>query len=112
MLEDEVEYVISKIYEILARETTYTYKDIAILSRANNHLDAFVLALKKHGIPYQLVGNRGLYDQEEIRDVIALLKIIINPKDSINLYRALNIDTFDIPQKDLFGLESGFRDIK
>lgn len=105
-LEDEVELVISKIYEVLAKEPSYTYKDVAILARANNHLDPYVMALRKHGLPYQLVGNRGLYDQDEIRDVLALLKIIVNPLDSINLYRALNIDSFEIPQKVITGLLS------
>jgi len=98
-IENEVELVISKIYEILAKEPSYTYKDVAILARANSHLDAFVMALRKHGLPYQLVGNRGLYDQDEVRNILALLKIIINPKDSISLYRVLNIDSFAIPQK-------------
>lgn len=98
-IEDEIEAVILKIYEILAQEPEYTYRDIAILARANSHLDPFVLALRKYGLPYQLVGNRGLYDQDEVRNILALLKIIINPKDSINLYRVLNIDSFEIPQK-------------
>jgi len=105
-IEDEVELVISKIYEILAKEPSYTYKDVAILARANSHLDAFVMALRKHGLPYQLVGNRGLYDQDEVRNILALLKIIINPKDSISLYRVLNIDSFAIPQKIITGLLS------
>lgn len=108
-VEDEVELVISKIYEVLAQEESYTYKDIAILARANNHLDAFVMALRKHGLPYQLVGNRGLYDQDEVRDVLALLKVIVDPKDSINLYRVLNIDSFSIPQKVITSLLSQSR---
>ncbi|MFC1622092.1 ATP-dependent helicase [Patescibacteria group bacterium] len=98
-LENEVEYIISQIYELLAKEPEYTYRDIAILARANNHLEPFVLALRKHGLPYQLVGNRGLYDQDEVRDILALLKVIIDPADSINLYRVLNMDCLDIPQE-------------
>ena len=105
-IEDEVELVISKIYEVLAKEPSYTYRDVAILARANGHLDAYVMALRKYGLPYQLVGNRGLYDQDEIRDILALLKVIVNPKDSISLYRALNIDSFAIPQKIITGLLS------
>jgi DNA helicase-2/ATP-dependent DNA helicase PcrA len=98
-LEDEVEYVVKKILEILAEESAYTYKDFAILARANSHLDPFIFALRKYGIPYQLVGNRGLYDREEIRDVIALLKFIIDPEDAIAAYRVVNIDSLNIPQK-------------
>ncbi len=97
-MEDEVEWVISKIYEILAKEPNYTYKDFAILARANSQLDAFVLALRKHALPYQLVGNRGLYDQDEVRDILALLRLVINPRDTISLYRTLNMDALNIPQ--------------
>jgi DNA helicase II / ATP-dependent DNA helicase PcrA len=96
-VEDEVELVVSKILEILAKEPQYTYKDIAILARANNHLDPFLLALRKYGLPYQLVGNRGLYDREEVRDLMALLKIIVDQSDGVSLYRALNISTLEIP---------------
>lgn len=95
--EDEVETVIAQILDILAKEPNLTYKDIAILARANSHLDPFILALKKYELPYQLVGNRGLYDQEEIRNLIALLKIIVDPTDPVTLYRALNIVCFEIP---------------
>ncbi len=105
-LEDEVHVVISKIYEVLAKEPSYTYKDVAILARANNHLDAYVMALRKYGLPYQLVGNRGLYDQDEVRNILAMLKIIVNPKDSTNLYRVINIASFEIPQKVVTGLLS------
>jgi len=100
-LEEEVETVIAKILEILGKEPSYTYKDFAILSRANSHLDPFVLGLKKYGIPYQLVGNRGLYDQEEIRNIIALVRLIVDGEDNVNLFRALNINVFEIPFEDI-----------
>ncbi len=95
-LEDEVEFVISKIIEILGKEPQYTYKDFAILARANNHLDPVILTLRKHELPYQLVGNRGLYDRNEIRDLLALLKILVEPTDSISLYRVLNLENLAI----------------
>jgi len=94
--DDEALYVVRKILEILGKEPEYTYKDIAILARANNHLDPFVLTLKSLGLPYQLVGNRGLYDQDEVRDILAFLRILINPEDSISLYRVLNIDSLEV----------------
>lgn len=95
-LEDEVTTVINKIKEIISKEPSYNYKDFAILARANSHLDPFLLGLRQEGLPYQLVGNRGLYDREEIKNLLALLKILINPNDTINLYRTLNIATFKI----------------
>lgn len=95
--EEEVEVAIKKILEILAKETDYTYKDFAILARANSQLDPFVFALRRHGLPYQLVGNRGLYDREEVRDIMALLKVIVDQSDGLSLYRVLNIDSLGIP---------------
>ncbi|MCA9308263.1 MAG: UvrD-helicase domain-containing protein [Patescibacteria group bacterium] len=95
-LEDEVEFVVSTILDLIAREPNYTYKDFAIMARANGHLDPFVLALRSYGLPYQLVGNRGLYDRDEVRDLIALLKILIDSHDAISLYRVLNITTLNI----------------
>ena len=97
--EDEVDYVITKIIEILGKEPQYTYKDFAVLARANNHLGPFVLALRKYGLPYQLVGNRGLYDRDEIRDIYGLVKVLINPMDSISLYRVLNIESLKIEKE-------------
>lgn len=108
-LEDEVELVISKIYEILAKEPQYTYKDFAILARANSHLDPFVMGLRQHGLPYQLVGNRGLYDREEVRDIVALLRAVINPEDTLSLYRVLNIDSLNISYEKISELLSGSR---
>jgi DNA helicase-2/ATP-dependent DNA helicase PcrA len=99
-LENEVEYVISTILDVLGKEPEYTYRDFAILARANNHLDPFVMALRKYGLPYQLVGNKGLYDRAEIVDLSSLIKTIINPKDGPSLFMSLNIPTLNIPYKD------------
>lgn len=95
-MEDEVELVVEKIMEIIGKEPQYQYKNFAILARANNHLDPFLLALRKREIPYQLVGSRGLYDRDEIRNVIALLRIVVDTHDSISLYRVLNISSLNI----------------
>lgn len=108
-LEDEVDLVISKILEILSKEQDCIYKDVAIMARANNHLDPFVMSLRKHGLPYQLVGNRGLYDRDEVRDILAFLKIIINTQDGISLFRVLNINSLKIPYQEVSELLSQSR---
>lgn len=95
--EEEAEEVVRKITEL---KKDFDWRDFAILARANSHLDAFVAALKRHGIPYQLIGNRGLFDQDETRDVIAVLKVLADPNDDVNLYRLLNIKVLKTePQK-------------
>ncbi len=101
-LTDEVEFVVNEIKSVISSNPEINFKDIAILARANNHLEPFVLGLRQAGLPYQLVGNRGLYDRDEIKDLIAFLKILINPFDGVNLYRVLTIQSLEIPY-DLVG---------
>ena len=95
-LDSEVAFVINGIKEFLATEPDKTFKDIAILVRANSHLEPFILELKKERIPYQVYGNRGLYDKEEIATVIALLNLLADTSDSNNLFRCLFIESLNI----------------
>ncbi|MEK7610814.1 MAG: ATP-dependent DNA helicase [Patescibacteria group bacterium] len=89
--EEEAAGVVEKIAELVAApESSYTWKDFAILARANSHLERFVTALRAAGVPYQLLGNRGLYDQEEIRVLIAALRILGGKGDDVAYYQLLN----------------------
>ncbi len=98
-LESEVAFVVNGIKEVLNSEPDLTFKDIAILVRANSHLEPFILELKKEAIPYQVYGNRGLYDKEEISTVISLLNLLIDPLDASNLFRCLFIESLNIDQE-------------
>ncbi|HAZ29534.1 TPA: hypothetical protein DCY43_02155 [candidate division WWE3 bacterium] len=88
-VEEEVGFVVDKIKELIAEHPDMSYKDIAILARANSHLDPFVVALRGENIPYQLIGNRGLYDKDEVKDVIAFLKVLLDPADGVSMFRVL-----------------------
>ncbi|NMB56744.1 ATP-dependent helicase [Candidatus Beckwithbacteria bacterium] len=101
-LEAEAEYVAKKILEMVAKN--YTYQDIAILARANAHLDPFVAALRRYGIPYQLIGNRGLFDQDEVRDLIFFLKTVVNPYDPTALFQFLYTPVFELSSSDLLSV--------
>ena len=90
--------------EAVAREITklkVDWQNVAILVRANSHAEPFVRALGRHGIPYQFLGPGRLFKQSEILDLIAYLKVLYDPDDSVALYRLLSIDYFDIPARDL-----------
>lgn len=110
-LDTEVEFVINKIKELLNSDE-YEYKDIAILARANSHLEPFILALRKEGLPYQFFGNRGLYDREEVNLVICLLNLLVNTSDSSNLFRCLFIDSLNIDVDTIYKLLNLSRDKK
>jgi len=101
-LERETEFVIEKILELVGKD--FSYKDVAILARANSHLEPFVSALRCAGLPYQLIGNRGLFDQQEVRDLLFFLKIAVNPYDSTSLFYFLHIENFQLASHELLEL--------
>ena len=96
--EEEAEAVAK---EILKLNKKYAFSQIAILSRANNHLEAFAKALSRLGIPYQFLGVGMLYKQPEIKDLIAYLKTLSNLQDSISLFRVLSMSIFSLDARDL-----------
>ncbi|MCL4415688.1 MAG: hypothetical protein M1365_03150, partial [Actinobacteria bacterium] len=55
----------------------------------------FIKALERKGIPFQFLGPGKLFHQEEIKDLIAYLKVLYNFEDSTSLYRILNMAIFD-----------------
>ncbi|MBP9716626.1 MAG: ATP-dependent helicase [Candidatus Levybacteria bacterium] len=96
--EDEADEIAKKITELTKK---YEYKDIAILVRANNHAQLITSALGRHKIPYQFLGPGYLFQQEEIKDLIAYLIFLTNLSDSISLFRVLSMDIFQIPYVEL-----------
>ncbi|MBI3366545.1 ATP-dependent helicase, partial [Candidatus Roizmanbacteria bacterium] len=85
---------------------TYKFSDIAILARANNHVEPFVRALSRKGIPYQFLGPGNLFKQPEVKDLIAYLKFLNTIDDSVSFYRVLSMNIFDLDLKDVASLLS------
>ncbi|HET8576632.1 MAG TPA: ATP-dependent helicase, partial [Methylomirabilota bacterium] len=77
------------------------YKDCAILVRANNDADPFLRALNMRGIPWTFSGNAGLYGRPEIRLLIAFLRAVAHPDDSVSLYYLASSDIYQVPIFDL-----------
>ena len=67
------------------------YGDFAILYRANHQSRAVEDQLVNHRIPYKIVGGLRFYERKEIKDVIAYLRIVMNPYDSISMRRVINV---------------------
>ncbi len=110
-LEEEADFVVEKILDLIAKGN-YTYKDFAILARANNHLESFTAALKRSGLPYQLVGNRGLFDQEEVKNIIYFAKAVVDPRESINLFQLMQAEVFALEAKDLLAILAQARAVR
>ncbi len=96
--EQEAEFVAKTIASFGKK---YHFSDIAILTRAHSHADPFIQALVRLGIPYQFLGPGVLFRQPEVKDLIAYLKVLYNPEDSVSLYRVLAMDIIDIEGKDI-----------
>jgi DNA helicase II / ATP-dependent DNA helicase PcrA len=97
--EDEADAIAREIKKLT--EKKYQHKDIAILVRANNHSSLITTALQRHRIPFQFLGPGYLFQQDEIKDLIAYLAFLTNLTDSVSLFRVLSMDIFGIPYIEL-----------
>lgn len=103
-VENEADMVVSRIKKTLSNHKEYSYSDVAILVRANNHADPFVRALSRDGIPYQFLGPGQLFRQPEVKDLIAYLKALYNFEDNVAMYRVLTMDFVGLPARDVAAL--------
>ncbi|MEJ2545066.1 MAG: 3'-5' exonuclease, partial [Calditrichaceae bacterium] len=86
---DEAKHIVEKIHDEMYTKKR-SFKDIAVLYRTNAQSRVLEEALRKNAISYNIVGSIKFYDRKEIKDIIAYLKIIVNPADSISLKRVVN----------------------
>jgi len=86
---DEAKNIIEEIHHQMFVKKK-TFKDIAILYRTNVQSRAIEDELRKNAISYSIIGGIKYYERKEIKDVLAYLKVICNPKDSVNLKRIIN----------------------
>lgn len=87
----EADFVVSQIRHLELQHPTLTWRDFAILYRTNAQSRAFEEVLTRYSIPYQVVGGLRFYDRREIKDVLAYLRAIANPADSLSLKRVINV---------------------
>ncbi|WP_334329894.1 DNA helicase PcrA [Companilactobacillus sp. HBUAS59699] len=85
---DEALYVISQIRDLLLKN--YNYGDFAILYRTNAQSRTFEEKLLQANIPYKIIGGHKFYDRKEIKDIMAYLRLVSNPDDSMSFQRVIN----------------------
>lgn len=74
----------------LNREKDVDFRDMALFYRTNAQSRVLEEMLLRAGIPYQIVGGTRFFDRAEIRDVIAYLKLAVNPNDDVSARRVIN----------------------
>ena len=87
---DEGDFVGKQILDIRKNEDK-KYSDFAILYRTNAQSRIFEESFRRKGIPYKIVGGTRFYDRKEIKDILAYLKVLINPQDDISIKRIINV---------------------
>jgi DNA helicase II / ATP-dependent DNA helicase PcrA len=87
---DEARFVISKMQQEV-RENKRQYGDFAVLYRTNAQSRVVEENLLKSNIPYKMVGGRKFYDRKEIKDILAYLRLIVNPADDLSFGRIVNV---------------------
>ncbi len=90
--EAEAGYIADTI-ERLRRSANILHRDCAVLYRTNAQSRSLEEGLRRRAIPYQIVGGLRFYELKEIKDLLAYLRVIANPKDTVNLLRILNVPT-------------------
>lgn len=86
---DEALYIVSKIQEEM-KKSKRSYGDFSILYRTNAQSRVIEEMLLKANIPYTIVGGHKFYDRKEIRDTLAYLTLLGNPRDSMSFERVIN----------------------
>lgn len=100
----EVDFVAEKIKNLIKKEK-YNYEDIAILYRLNGLEKKFEKIFLKNNIPYSVFGNIDFFNRKEIKDILAYIKILIDPKQDFYLKRIINVPSRKIGKKTISNLE-------
>jgi DNA helicase-2/ATP-dependent DNA helicase PcrA len=81
-------------------------RDVGLLVRSNGDADAFQRALNVRRIPHRFSGSRGLYGREEVRLLVAFLRLLANPADSVSAFYLAASEVYSLPEIDLLRLNA------
>jgi superfamily I DNA/RNA helicase len=102
---DEATLVVRRIKEAV-QAGKYKYRDVAVFVRMNALTRALEAAFVHQGVPFQIVKGLAFFDRKENRDVLAYLRLLVNPADNISFLRAVNEPARGIGKVSLEHLQS------
>jgi ATP-dependent DNA helicase UvrD/PcrA len=79
----------------------WTLSDVAVLVRSNGDADQFLRSFNLRGIPWTFSGNAGLYGRPEVRLLLAFLRAVAHPDDSVSVHYLASSDLYQVPIVDL-----------
>jgi len=101
--EEEARCVVSEI-ERLVRQEDLSFRDCAVMYRVNAQSRALEDTFVRCGVPYKLVGGTRFYQRQEVKEIIAYLRLIRYPQDSVSLARVINVPRRGIGRNTIDGL--------
>ena len=97
---EEADHVARDIATLVTRKLA-RHGEFAVLFRTGPQARAYEEAFRARGIPYVLIGGKSFFDRKEVRDVIAYLKLLVQPDDELSFARALNAPPRGVGPKSL-----------
>jgi DNA helicase-2/ATP-dependent DNA helicase PcrA len=101
----EGEIIAEKIRELTADYETPPYKNFVVLYRTNAQSRAIEEVFLRYGLPYRIVGGIRFYERKEVKDMVAYLRVVQNPSDSVSLLRIVNVPARKIGTKTIEALQ-------
>ena len=96
--QEEAQFVVSEI-ERLVEQGEHSLGECAVMYRTNAQSRVLEEAFVRYGMPYKLVAGTRFYERREVKDIIAYLRLIQNPHDSVSLMRVINVPQRGIGQQ-------------
>jgi DNA helicase-2/ATP-dependent DNA helicase PcrA len=109
--QEEAQYVVDQIARLVA-EGVCRPGDCAVMYRTNAQSRVLEDAFVRAGLPYKLVGATRFYARREIKDVLAYLRLVHNPYDSVSLARIINVPPRGIGAKTMGALEKWAEELR
>jgi DNA helicase-2/ATP-dependent DNA helicase PcrA len=97
---EEAQFVVSEIDKLVSRGEVNA-GECAVMYRTNAQSRALEEAFIRYGMPYKLVAGTRFYERREVKDIIAYLRLVQNPYDSVSLLRIINVPARGIGQRSL-----------
>jgi DNA helicase II / ATP-dependent DNA helicase PcrA len=103
---DEAEFIVSQIRKLLRENPELNHGKFAVLYRTNAQSRPIEDAFVRAQIPYTIVGGLKFYDRREVKDIVAYMRAIANPNDTVSLLRVINTPRRGVGQTTIDNLQN------
>ena len=103
--EHEEALFVTEEIERLVQDEPYRYRDVAVFYRTNAQSRVLEDIFMRAGLPYRVVGGVRFYERREIKDILAYLRLLVNPQDLVSARRVINTPKRGIGEATVAALE-------